>query len=130
MDIGGEAVGVNDLTIRKGRVVVYKRRVETGVQSVGLDDAVIGDSKAAAKNEPTAKVVSLKLPRTPGKTELRTEVGLLGVNWLPPVRTLMFENRLAPVPNSTVASKPFFSEIAPKYSQRRPAVTVRLGLSL
>src|SRR6266536_2424812 len=50
--------------------------------------------------------------------------------WLPPVRTRMSEKMLAPVPNSTVANLPFFSEIGPKYSQRRPAVIVRLDLTL
>src|SRR5207248_7234826 len=53
-----------------------------------------------------------------------------GVNWLPPVRTLMLLKRLPPLPNTTVASRAFFSEIAPKYSQRRPAVTVRLDFNL
>src|SRR5450631_4621796 len=41
----------------------------------------------------------------------------------------MLVNSLAPLPSTTVASLPFFSEIGPKYSQRIPAVIVRLGLT-
>src|ERR1700681_4985406 len=55
---------------------------------------------------------------------------LLALYRLPPVRTLMLVKVLAPDPSTTVASLRFFAEIAPKYSQRTPAVTVRLDLTL
>ena len=56
--------------------------------------------------------------------------GMIEDGPLPPVRTLMSVNRLAPDPSTTEPRFPFFSLIGPKYSQRRPAVTVRLDLTL
>src|SRR5215831_3011053 len=72
-----KAVAIDDLISGKSGIVVYKRRVESGVQGIGLNNAVICDSQTAAQNEPVAEGVPGKLPRTPRKTELRAEVSFL-----------------------------------------------------
>src|SRR6266403_1607906 len=49
---------------------------------------------------------------------------------VPPRRTRVPTSRSGPDPRTAVDRCPFFSEIGPKYSQRRPIVTVKLDLTL
>src|SRR5437879_7911849 len=77
MDVRGEAIDVDDLISRKSRVVVYKRRIETRVQSIGLDNTVESHSEPTTEHKPAAEFMPSNLPRTPRKTELRAEVCFL-----------------------------------------------------
>src|SRR5206468_8654303 len=73
-NIRRETIDIEDVTSRKRRSVLNKRRIETHVQRVGLTYAVVGDSESAAHDGQSTKIVSMERPRTPRKAKLRPKI--------------------------------------------------------
>ncbi len=88
---------------------------------IGLGDAVISNSEAAAKYEAAGEIVTEDSVRdsTQNPVAGRSSLSVRCIS-CPPVRTLMSVKSPLRCRRTTVASLPFFSETGPKYSQRRP----------
>src|SRR6185436_13193115 len=54
--------------------ILHERRVKPGVQSIGLNQPVVRESKTPAQNQAIGKVVTGYSARAPGETELRPEI--------------------------------------------------------
>ena len=67
MNIRREAVDVEDVAPGKRGLILHKGRIETDIESVGLCDAVVSDSEAAAHYGAAAQIDSQQRSGCPGK---------------------------------------------------------------
>src|SRR5690242_11786422 len=74
MNVGGEAVRVNNLRTRQNARSGKERRITSSVQRDGFIQAVISNAEPPADDQPATELVREESLRTPSETKLRSEV--------------------------------------------------------